>query len=314
MSRCLVIGAGVMGLCQAHSLALRHQVVLMPSPYDQINVQDGAIQSPFGAIDSSVSLFDSDHSTDFDFVFVATSVSGLPWVQEIVTHHALDRLIVLAKGWAINNASLECPFEILMKLHSVCHIAVISGPCLAKDLYHGLGVWNDIAASSSSFLADCLACLVDEGYHLNPVSCLYAISMFGALKNCYAIAIAGFLQQSISLAAAKTIHAVNEMNAFYAQYQSIKAFEPDLSIVHGVCGAGDLMLTAQGGRNGRLGSLLAQHGCINTALKDLEGVTLEGYALAQKLQQCDQIDFQQLPMLKSLLSVLLGDKEFSCLL
>ena len=69
MSRCLVIGAGVMGLCQAHSLALRHQVVLMPSPYDQINVQDGAIQSPFGAIDSSVSLFDSDHSTDFDFVF-----------------------------------------------------------------------------------------------------------------------------------------------------------------------------------------------------------------------------------------------------
>ena len=52
------------------------------------------------------------------------------------------------------------------ELHSVCHIAVISGPVLLR-IYHGLGVWNDIAASSSSFLADCLACLVDEGYHLN---------------------------------------------------------------------------------------------------------------------------------------------------
>ena len=314
MSRCLVIGAGVMGLCQAHSLALRHQVVLMPSPYDQVVVQNGAIQSPFGSINASVSLFESDNPGDFDFVFVATSVSGFPLVQEVVTHYAFDRVIVLAKGCTIRNGSIEYPFEGLMGQQSVDHIAVISGPCLAKDLYHGLGVWNDIAASSSSFLADCLACLVNDYYHLNPVSCLYGISIFGALKNCYAIAIAGFLQQSISLAAAKTIHAVAEMNVFYAQCLSIKSFKPDFSIVHGVCGAGDLMLTAQGGRNGRLGSLLAQHGCVKKALKELEGVTLEGYALAQNLEQCNQIDFQQLPILKGLLSVLLGDREFSCLL
>ena len=159
-----------------------------------------------------------------------------------------------------------------------------------------MGVWNDIAASSSSFLADCLACLVDEGYHLNPISCLYAISIFGALKGVMPLQLLVFCNNQSVLLQQETIHAVNEMNAFYAQYQSIKAFEPDLSIVHGVCGAGDLMLTAQGGRNGRLGSLLAQHGCINKALKELEGVTLEGYALAQKLQQCDQIDFQQLPI------------------
>ncbi|MGC6404649.1 MAG: hypothetical protein ACON5A_05425 [Candidatus Comchoanobacterales bacterium] len=304
MARCLVIGAGVMGLSQAHRLANDgHRVSILTSPYDQIQQHNESYICPFGSIHSSIIVLETLSDSDYDFIFVATSVAGLNWAVSIIQQCKHPKVILLTKGWLNIDREVVYPYRYLIQnLIQQLPVAQLSGPCLASDLYAGNLVVNNVASTNPELTNLVVEAFSTSSYQIKAVDSIDAVSIFGALKNIYAIYLSICETISLSTASARLVDVIGEMNEIYKQ-QKFDHFDP--LIVHDVCGVGDLVLTSKGGRNGKLGQYLAQYLTIQDAIKPLSGVTLEGYSLGLKI---DESNFctDHFPILHKMIEILTG--------
>lgn len=111
-----------------------------------------------------------------------------------------------------------------------------------------------------------------------------------AFKNLYAIGVgwaAGVLEREGQSAKSASMH--NLATAIFAQALAelsirVEQFGGDQTTVAGLAGAGDLYVTSQGGRNGRMGRLLGRGLLYSKAKTDhMAADTVEGAALALTL-------------------------------
>jgi glycerol-3-phosphate dehydrogenase (NAD(P)+) len=144
-----------------------------------------------------------------------------------------------------------------------------------------------------------------------------------ALKNPYALAIGlvqGLLEKQGGSDAAGT-HLHNYAAALFAQGLAETAYLVELlgggrETVFSLPGAGDLYVTAQGGRNSRMGRLLGLGIPYSEAVEEMPGETIEGVdavvavmpAIEQMIAQ-GRIDADALPLLRTLHRIVTSNRE-----
>jgi glycerol-3-phosphate dehydrogenase (NAD(P)+) len=224
-------------------------------------------------------------------------------------------VLMLTKGLAVRNHSIVIlPSIVAEDLSqydlSGIPVAAVAGPCIAGELA-ARRQSSVVIASPDAGLLDWLLDLVDAPYyHARRGVDLIGVEACAALKNFYTLAVgyaAGQLEQEgkapngalmHNLAAGLFTQALAEIHYFvnYLGGQS--------GSVLGLAGAGDLYVTCQAGRNGRMGKLLGT-GLLYREAKSqhMPNDTIEGAELAlvigktlQQLLERGKIDGSAVPL------------------
>jgi len=113
-----------------------------------------------------------------------------------------------------------------------------------------------------------------------------------------------------NLAAALFAQCCNEINLFLKMAAATQAF------TYGLPGAGDLLVTIQGGRTARLGQLLGVGYSTNEARQILAGETLEAAEIIHsiikaipKLEKQGNIKANDLPLMRAMIDVIVNGSE-----
>jgi glycerol-3-phosphate dehydrogenase (NAD(P)+) len=189
-------------------------------------------------------------------------------------------------------------------------IAAVGGPCIAGELAARRDS-SVVIAHPDTKLLDWLLGLVNASYyHAKGSADMIGVEACAALKNFYTLAVgfaAGKLEQNGSapngalmhnLAAGLFTQALAEIDYF------VRFLGGQTSSVLGLAGAGDLYVTCQAGRNGRMGKLLGSGLRYREAKAEhMPEDTIEGAELAlaigttlEELLESKKIDCNAIPL------------------
>jgi glycerol-3-phosphate dehydrogenase (NAD(P)+) len=201
-------------------------------------------------------------------------------------------ILMLTKGLAAIDDSIEILPHVVQKGLSRFNltdipVAAVGGPCIAGELA-ARRESSVVISHPESQVLDRLSALVDTPYyHARASTDLIGVELCAALKNFYTLAIgyaAGQLEKEgkapngalmHNLAAGIFTQAMAEMTYF------VNFFGGQPDSVLGLAGAGDLYVTCQAGRNGRMGKLLGKGLRYKEAKsKHMPNDTVEGAELA----------------------------------
>ena len=304
MSKIIVLGAGVMGSAFAQLLAdSGNDVCLVGTHLDRDIIDslrtDGTHPGLKVKLPDTVRAFHNEELANITdeqvrLVVFGVNSAGVEWaVSRIGPLLKIPvPIVMLTKGLAVQNRSIiilpQIVEEGLLKygLNGVL-LAAVGGPCIAGELAarrHS----SVVLACRDNGLLDQLLNLVDAPYyHARGSSDLVGVEACAALKNFYTLAVgyaAGQLERNglapngalmHNLAAGLFTQALAELHYF------VKMLGGQSESVVGLAGAGDLYVTCQAGRNGRMGKLLGSGVLYREAKsKHMPDDTVEGAELA----------------------------------
>ncbi|MGD9291157.1 MAG: hypothetical protein PVG74_26295 [Desulfobacterales bacterium] len=193
-------------------------------------------------------------------------------------------------------------------------VGAVGGPCIAGELAARRDTSVVIAHADGKLLESILKLVDASYYHPRGSTDLIGVEVCAALKNFYTLAVgyaAGRLEQKGSasngalmhnLAAGLFTQALAEIHCF------VEFFGGRPASVIGLAGAGDLYVTCQAGRNGRMGKLLGAGMRYRDAkTRHMPDDTIEGAELAlcigstlKQLIERDIIDGNAIPLAMSI--------------
>ncbi|UTC24175.1 hypothetical protein MMH89_02925 [Candidatus Comchoanobacter bicostacola] len=287
-----VLGAGVMSSAFAHNQANYHNVHIFPTEYDHSVIK--SIESKGKDVRFSVSwpsrlVVSSERLIDPDLLVIGVSSAGIDWaLSEVARYSKSVPVLLLTKGIVIIAEDL-IPIASYVASQIPNPVSAISGPCIAQDLANGGRSYVALAGEMSESVCQMIQ---NDCYDVSIVKDMESACWLGALKNCYALAIAAFSSSENARAYWVTC-ALKEMQTFLSDRSG------EASMVTELSGIGDLMVTLAGGRNGQFGGYLQQGMKPNDILNGpMKGKTVEGLMLIKLLAKQDVA--QQYPMLDKL--------------
>ncbi len=279
MAKVIVLGAGVMGSAFAQLLAdTDSEVCLVGTHLDQDIIDsvlaDGTHPKLKVKLPENVRAFSSKQLKDIadervGLIVFGVNSAGVDWAVEQIGPllKTAVPIVMLTKGLTVRGHSIlilpQAVAEGLSRhgLNGV-PVAAVGGPCIAGELAARRQSSVVIACPDTGML-DWLLKLVDAPYyHARGSADLIGVEVCAALKNFYTLAVgfaAGQLEQKgqapngalmHNLAAGLFTQALAEMHYF------VSFLGGQSASVLGLAGAGDLYVTCQAGRNGRMGKLL----------------------------------------------------------
>jgi glycerol-3-phosphate dehydrogenase (NAD(P)+) len=187
-------------------------------------------------------------------------------------------LVACAKG--IESGTLRLPLEVLAAARPDAPLAVLSGPCFAAEVAHGLATAAVAASGDAGLAAAVCAALGTPSFRLYRGTDPVGVQVGGAAKNVVAIAAgvcdgAGLGQNA---RAALVTRGLAEMTRLAV------ALGGQPATLAGLAGLGDLLLTCTGAasRNHALGEAIGRGGTVADSLARSAGVA-EGAASAAPL-------------------------------
>lgn len=281
-----ILGAGAWGTALALSLTGRHQVVLWGR--NQTLIRDINLSREHQgfhlpeslALSSDLSDALAHSSAPHSLLIVATSVSGLRPLAQILSTFSIPNLVWLCKGLEEN--SLQLPHQIVQQeLGDRLPCGALSGPSFAQEVAKG----QPCALTIASHFPE-LSDLVVDAIH-GPAIRVYStddligVEVGGAVKNILAIAtgIADGMGLGLNARAALITRGLAEITRLGL------ALGGRTETFMGLTGMGDLILTCTGdlSRNRRVGLALAQGKPLAQIVQDL-GHVAEGVRCAQAVQ------------------------------
>ncbi len=262
--------------------------------------------------------------TKVDLIVIGVSSKGIDWVSEelkkISENGKLPNLLMLTKGLSINGKKYELLVDKLERLLSErgiknINLSAVGGPCLASGLanrvHSGVVIANknlDTAKSLSKMLST-------DYYHVSASSDINGVEVCAAIKNIFSMVIgaASGLNKTksednlyLNTSAALVKQSVYEMEIF-AEFLKGKK-----ETVKGLAGLGDLYVSAAGGRNSKMGSLIGEGMVFSKAKKNkMPNVTVEGAELIFEIGKKVKEDFddKKLPLMIAMIDAILEDKK-----
>jgi glycerol-3-phosphate dehydrogenase (NAD(P)+) len=309
MANILVLGAGVMGSAFAQLLAdAGNDVSLVGTHLDQ-DIIDSIKNSGLhpnlnvklpGRIDAFFhGELDQVMADPIQLIVFGVNSAGVEWAINQIGNRLKTTIpvLMLTKGLAAQNNSIEILPDVVQRGLSRFNladipVAAVGGPCIAGELA-ARRKSSVVIAHPESQVLDRLLALVDAPYyHARASSDLIGVEVCAALKNFYTLAIgsaAGQLEKEgkaangalmHNLAAGLFTQAMAEMSYF------VNFFGGQPDSVLGLAGAGDLYVTCQAGRNGRMGKLLGKELRYKEAKSNhMPEDTVEGAELALAIGQ-----------------------------
>jgi glycerol-3-phosphate dehydrogenase (NAD(P)+) len=264
-------------------------------------------------------------------VVIAVSTAGVPWAAERLAA-ALARvppILLVTKGLAAAGGEiriLPALVEDALRARDLRHPGVggIGGPCLALELAARRDTAAVIAHPDEPTANRLIELLSAPYYHVRPSTDVVGVEACAALKNLVVMAIGAVMGRLELVGEAENGAAMhNSAAAVFSQALGelehlVRALGGNLETVCGLAGAGDLFVTCQGGRNGRMGRLLGR-GLTYRAAKaaHMPDDTVEGAELALAVgptlnEWCasGRLDADTVPLSRALIDAICHDRPF----
>lgn len=287
-----VIGAGAMGSALTVQLARAgHPVTVFATEYDAVFVDAFRRGDPHPALGvrlpDDVTVVDPDAwegaLPKAETLVVAVATAGLvPTVRAIASHVPSETIWAVAtKGWD-EQTMRSAAGVVAAELGDADRVVAVVGPSLANEI--ALGVPTAVVcASSSAHAARHVAEMLDSPrFRTYTSDDVVGVEIGAIVKNVVAIGIGlcDGLCEEFGVPAMTNAKAFVFSRGLVEMARLARALGGRPETVLGLAGAGDLFVTALGGRNGRFGQLVGSGTSPEQALAEMN-TTVEGYANAR---------------------------------
>jgi len=266
--------------------------------------------------------FEEEANKKIDLIVVAVISKGIEWASLELSKVLKNNIpiLILSKGLAINNNKYEVlahKMERLLKKKGIkeINISAAGGPCLAKNLANKAHT-SVVFANTDIKVAEKISKLVSTNYyHVFTSDDVIGVETCAAIKNIFSMAVGasqGLCDSTkskeknyLNTAAALIQESIYEMIIFVQKLKGKK------ETVIGLAGIGDLYVSADGGRNSKMGEYLGQGTTFKEAKKTkMPFDTVEGADLALEIGAKVKNDFDSktLPLMISMINTICEEK------
>ena len=338
MSNILILGAGTMGAAFSFPCSdNNHQVSIVGTHLenDFINQINSSKKHPSLNCDipkdvkfSKFEKFNEEINKELDLIVIAVISKGIEWAS-IELSKVLKKnipILILTKGLSINNNEYEVlakKMERLLKKNGVMevNISAAGGPCLAKGLANKAHT-SVVFANTDINVAKKIAKIVStKYYHVFTSADVIGVETCAAIKNIFSMAI-GASQGLCLPKASEELKKKNYLNTAAALIQEsiyemiifVEKMNGKKETVIGLAGIGDLYVSADGGRNSKMGKYLGKGMTFNKAKKiKMPNDTIEGADLSLEIGPKVKSDFNDntLPLMISMINTICDERPLS---
>ena len=334
MANILILGAGTMGTafsipCSDNS----HQVSIIGTYLednfiDQINSSKKHpslnCNVPKGVKFLKFEKLSSEIIKDIDLIVIAVISKGIEWAS-IELSKVLKKnipILILTKGLSIIDDEYEIlanKMERLLKKNGVkeVNISAAGGPCLAKGLANKVHTSVVFANKDINVVKKISKIVSTKYYHVFTSDDVIGVETCAAIKNIFSMAI-GSSQGLCRPDATNDIKEKNYLNTAAALIQEsiyemiifVENMNGKKETVMGLAGIGDLYVSADGGRNSKMGEYLGRGMTYKEAKKiKMPNDTVEGADLALEIGLKVKKDFDQktLPLMNSMIDTICNE-------
>ena len=266
--------------------------------------------------------FGEEINKKVDLIVVAVVSKGIEWASNEISKVLKNNvpILILTKGLAINNNNYEVlahKMERLLKKNGMkeTNISAAGGPCLAKDLAnkaHTAVVFSNKDIKEVEKISKLVS---TDYYHVSISEDVVGVEACAAIKNIFSMAVGA----SQGLCDAKKSKEKNYLNTAAALMQEsiyemiifVEELKGKKETVIGLAGIGDLYVSADGGRNSKMGGYLGQGMTFQEAKKTkMTNITVEGADLALEIGPKIKNDFdsKKLPLMISMINTICEEK------
>jgi len=297
MATITIIGSGVMGTALCWPLADNgHTIRLVGTHLDGAIIESIRLNGVHPRLQRQVptGVLPYDHTqieealAGTDLVVSGVSSFGVHWFAEQIGPHLRSEVpvIMVTKGLEAGADGRLQVFpqvidgELPAGLCGRVSLNGIGGPCISHELAAGRHTCVTFCGPDEETLARLKVMFATPYYHIWTSTDVVGVEAAAALKNGYALGVALAIGQYEREGSDGLARMYNPQAALFAQAvveigQIISMMGGDPAQANGLPGAGDLYVTAFGGRTARLGRLLGQGYSYEQALEELVGETLE---------------------------------------
>ncbi|HKK18120.1 MAG TPA: hypothetical protein VJ952_05510, partial [Opitutales bacterium] len=165
-------------------------------------------------------------------------------------------------------------------------VACLVGPTIAYEIARKVPTLVQLASSEPDSARNIAQAFSTSYFHCRQSPDLAGVETCAAYKNIYTIALSwpAGLSEDDGCGDQTNLKAILFLQTMHELRQLVAASGGDPETVSGIAGIGDLVTTAESGRNGKLGKLLGSGQSVNEALDTMaeSGIqTIEGYEAAK---------------------------------
>ena len=335
MANILILGAGSMGTAFSFPCSDNNHSVSIIGTHlennfiDKINKEN---KHPFLNCDTpkNVSFYKFDDlnkkiNEKIDLIVIAVISKGIEWAANELSKFlkANIPILILTKGLAINDDKYEVlahKFERILKKNGIkeTNISAAGGPCLAKDLANKTHTSVVFANKNIEVVKKISNLISTNYYHIYISDDVIGVEVCAGIKNIF----------SMIIGAAKGLSCTNTKNdkgeenylntaasllqqSLYEMIIFTEKLKGKKNTVLGLAGIGDLYVSADGGRNSKMGYYLGQGFSFKKAKKEkMPNVTVEGADLAFEIGKKVKVDFnsKELPLMNALIDTICYEK------
>ena len=332
MARILILGAGSMGTAFSFPCSDNgHDVSIIGTHLENEFIDQIKSSKKHPALNCEISTnvtfskfekLKEEINKKIDLIVVAVISEGIEWAAAELSKVIKNNvpILILTKGLSINNNNYEVlvnKMDRLLKKNGIkeTNISAAGGPCLAKELANKAHT-SVVFANNDIKVAKQISKLVSTNYyHVYTSNDVIGVETCAAIKNIFSMAVGaaqGLCDSTkskennyLNTAAALIQESVYEMIIFVEKLKGKK------ETVIGLAGIGDLYVSADGGRNSKMGEYLGQGMTFNEAKKiKMSNVTVEGADLILKIGAKIKKDFDSktLPLMISMIDTICEEK------
>lgn len=332
MARITVVGAGVMGTALTFPIADNgHTVHLVGTHLDRDIIESCQTRRVHPRLrrripDGVKPYFHTQIAEAMDgadVIVLGVNSRGVRWAAETVGPHlqAGQMTLMVTKGLDADGDLRILPDMFASALPDSIRdrvkYAAIGGPSIAGELAARRHTSVIFASRDADTVETLRGWFATPYYHIWTSTDLVGVEVCVALKNAYALAvglIAGLLEtEDTPDEAGAKMH--NVAAALFAQGLAESAYLVQklgggIETVFSLPGAGDLYVTAQGGRNSRMGRLLGMGMPYSSAVEEMPDETVEGVdavvaivpAIERMIAQ-GRLDADAMPLLRKMYAI-----------
>ena len=334
MANILILGAGTMGTAFSFPCSdNNHQVSIIGTHLeddfiDQINSSKKHpslnCDIPKGVKFLKYKKFTNDIVKEIDLIVIAVISKGIEWAS-IELSKVLKKnipILILTKGLSIIDDEYEIlanKMERLLKKNGVkeVNISAAGGPCLAKGLANKVHTSVVFANKDINVVKKISKIVSTKYYHVFTSDDVIGVETCAAIKNIFSMSIGASQglcrpeasndkkeKNYLNTAAALIQESIYEMIIFVEKMNGKK------ETVMGLAGIGDLYVSADGGRNSKMGEYLGKGMTYKEAKKiKMPNDTIEGADLALEIGLKVKKDFGEntLPLMNSMIDTICNE-------
>ena len=321
MAKIIILGAGSMGTAFSYPCSdNNHDVTIIGTHLEDDFIDLINSQKKHPILDCGIAKnvkflklknLSEEINKKVDLIVVAVVSKGIEWASLELCKVLKNNvpILILTKGLSINNNNYEIlahKIERILRENGIkkTNISAAGGPCLAKDLATKVHTSVVFANTDINVVNEIKKIVSTDYYHVSTTDDVIGVEVCAAIKNIFSIGIGS--TKDLNAAAGLIQQSIDEMIIFTETLKGKK------ETVIGLAGIGDLYVSADGGRNSKMGKYLGQGLTFQEAKKTkMPKVTVEGAELIFEIGSKVKKDFDEtkLPLMIAIINTILNDKK-----